>query len=151
MLVGAIIGALLLNAFADTQVLVLDIVRASEVLDQINEDTPGAFDDWINLLEAETDKFTQLVTHLTAGADVPSVGARKKIQFGPHSLKGICLVMGVQTLRDLFAEFERDAKTGSIADVTRRIAECHIIGAQSVVALQPLSANHRPGGPPFAP
>ncbi len=78
MLVGAIIGALSLNAFADTQVLVLDIVRASEVLDQINEDTPGAFDDWINRLEAETDKFTQLVTHLTAGADVPSVGARKK-------------------------------------------------------------------------
>ena len=78
MLVGAIIGALSLNAFADTQVLVLDIVRASEVLEQINEDTPGAFDDWINRLLAETDKFTQLVTHLTAGTNVPSVGARKK-------------------------------------------------------------------------
>ena len=66
----------------------LDIGRAKEVLEQINESTPGAFDDWIVRLDAEANKFTQLVAVMAAvaGVDALSSDTLKKIQFAAHSL-----------------------------------------------------------------
>ena len=133
----------------------LDTARAEEVLDQLNEGMAGAFDDWIVRLDAELAKFAVLIAIATAESNAVSESnaasspgsvsndTNKKIQFAAHSIKGMCLVMGAQTLADKFGEVERDAKANTFVNADSRIVEIRELGTQSIHALKTLSAKHQ--------